>query len=99
MKKRSRWRNWLIGGRSNGNFIDEARRQARQGLPLSVEALEHRALLAAGVAANYAVVNDWQTGFQAQLQLVNQQPTSIAGWQLEFDLARNITSIWDAKIV
>jgi hypothetical protein len=55
--------------------------------------------LAAGVAANFAVVNDWQSGFQAQLQLVNKQPTSIAGWQLEFDLARNITSIWDAKIV
>ena len=82
MKKRSRWRNWLIGGRSDGNLIDEVRRQARQGLPLGVEALEHRALLAAGVTANYAVVNDWQTGFQAQMQLVNQQPTSLAGWQL-----------------
>lgn len=99
MKKRSRWRNWFTGGRRNENLIDEARRLARQGLPLSVEALEHRALLAAGVTANFAVANDWQTGFQAQLQLVNQQSTGLAHWKLEFDLARNITSIWDATIV
>jgi hypothetical protein len=53
----------------------------------------------AGVVANYAVTQDWGSGFQASLSLVNSQPTAVADWRLEFDLAANITSIWDAQVV
>lgn len=45
------------------------------------------------------VTNDWGTGFQAQVQLTNTQTTNVTNWKLEFDYARNITSIWDAQIV
>jgi hypothetical protein len=50
------------------------------------------------VTATYAVTNSWTSGFQAQLTLNNPQTTSVTNWKLEFDLAANITSIWDAQI-
>lgn len=99
MAKKSRWRRWF-GGHEGGRLsFDDAMTRARKGLSIGVEALEARTMLTAGVAANYAVVNDWGSGFQAELKLDNQQSVAVQGWQLEFDMARNITSIWDAKIV
>ncbi|HEX4142939.1 MAG TPA: cellulose binding domain-containing protein [Pirellulales bacterium] len=72
----------------------------RRNWQARIELLEDRSLLtAAGVAATYGVTNDWGSGFQAQIQLANQQATSVQNWQLAFDMARNITSIWDASIV
>ena len=56
-------------------------------------------MLAAGVVASYSLTQDWGSGFQAQIQLTNQQATSVPNWQVQFDFSRNITSIWDAKIV
>ncbi len=97
MAKKPRWRSWFMQRESQLGSWGDAMSLARKGLRL--ETLEDRSMLASGVAANYAVVNDWGTGFQAQLQLANQQATSVANWQLEFDMARNITSIWDARIV
>ena len=64
-----------------------------------IEPLEERRMLTVGVTASYAVSNDWGSGFQAAIQLTNQQATPVANWQLQFDFARNITSIWDATIV
>jgi len=84
----------------------EKKRPARRTAPLErrnwqarIEVLEDRAMLTAAVAATYSVTNDWGSGFQAQIQLANQQSTSVQNWQLAFDMARNITSIWDASIV
>src|SRR5262245_8794519 len=57
-----------------------------------------RDLLTVAVTPVYAVTNDWQSGYQAGLRLESHQATSISSWQLEFDLAANITSIWNAKI-
>ena len=56
-------------------------------------------MLTGGVAASYTLAQDWGTGFQGQIQLTNSQATSVANWQLQFDFARNLTSIWDASIV
>lgn len=64
----------------------------------SIEPLEDRNLLANGVVANYVMTQDWGSGFQAQIQLNNQQSSNINNWTVEFDFAANITSIWDAKI-
>ncbi|HVX61702.1 MAG TPA: cellulose binding domain-containing protein [Pirellulales bacterium] len=99
MAKKLRWRRLFSGYESNRPSFDDAMARARQGLSLGCEALEARELLTANVAADYAVVNDWNSGFQAELSLANQQSTGVQGWQLEFDMARNITSIWNAKIV
>ena len=72
----------------------------RRNWQARIEVLEDRSLLtAAGVAATYSVTNDWGSGFQAQIQLANQQSTSVQNWQLAFNMAANITSIWDAAIV
>ena len=72
---------------------------ARRNRQARIEALEDRSMLTTGVTATYSVTNDWGSGFQAQIQLANQQSTSVQNWQLAFDMARNITSIWDASIV
>ncbi|HEY2760890.1 MAG TPA: cellulose binding domain-containing protein, partial [Pirellulales bacterium] len=63
------------------------------------ESLEPRALLAATVAADYEVTQNWGSGFQAQLTLRNSQSTPVSNWTLEFDYGASITSIWDGKIV
>lgn len=66
--------------------------------PQAFEALEDRSLMAAGVSANFAMTQDWGSGFQAQIELHNDDTANVANWTLEFDYGANITSIWDAKI-
>lgn len=70
----------------------------RSSWSIDVEMLEKRSLLS-GVSVGMTVTNDWGTGFQGQIQLTNTQTTNVTNWKLEFDYARNITSIWDAQIV
>ena len=53
----------------------------------------------ASTAVNYTVSDDWGTGFVAGISIQNNATTTISGWTLEFDLAANITSIWNAVIV
>ena len=65
---------------------------------LELEALEAREV-PAGVVPTYTVTSDWGSGFQADLQLANQQASSVPSWRLEFDLAASISSIWNAQIV
>ena len=93
-----RFWNWLSrfdlpsGGTSHHHFSESYWTSSA----LHLEALETRNVLAAGVLATYAVTENWGSGFQAQIQLTNQQSTSVPNWQLAFDYAANITSIWDA---
>ncbi|ODU00866.1 MAG: hypothetical protein ABS79_02645 [Planctomycetes bacterium SCN 63-9] len=47
----------------------------------------------------YTVSDDWGAGFVAGITITNKTSTAINGWTLEFELAANITSIWNAKIV
>lgn len=67
------------------------------GQRLRLEALEDRCV-PAGVLADYAVTQDWGSGFQGQIKLLNQQTTSVTNWKLEFDYTASISSIWDAKV-
>jgi chitinase len=43
--------------------------------------------------------DDWGAGFVADLVITNNGPTAIAGWTLEFDFDREITNIWNARVV
>ena len=70
----------------------------RSGRP-EAEALEARIVQAGGVSAAFSVTSDWGTGYQAQVQLTNTQTSSVANWQLGFDLNASISSIWDASVV
>jgi hypothetical protein len=65
---------------------------------LEVEFLEDRTV-PAGALADYAVTTDWGSGFQAGIELTNQQAASVVNWRLEFDYTPNITSIWNASII
>ena len=98
MARTSKWQLWF-GGKSKSRSARPSRRKPPAGSRLGIDCLEERRLMTASAATSYSVTNDWGSGFQAQLQVTNQQTTGVANWQLEFDLARNITSIWDAKIV
>lgn len=53
----------------------------------------------AGVRVGFAVRDDWGTGFVADLSITNDRPTAINGWTLEFNFDREITNIWNARIV
>jgi hypothetical protein len=63
-----------------------------------LDGLDSRLLLT-GISASYAVQSVWSTGYQAQLALNNSDLTPVNNWKLDFDLATNITSIWDAQIL
>jgi hypothetical protein len=65
---------------------------------LGLETLEDRVVPAGGVLENYSVTQDWGSGFQAQLQLVNQQ-AAVSNWQVQFNYGAPITSIWNTGIV
>ncbi len=63
---------------------------------LQLEALEDR-MVPSGTA-DFAVVNNWGSGFQAQITVRNPDATPIGAWSVSFDFAANITSLWNAKI-
>jgi len=98
MARTSKWQQWF-GGKAKSRTAGGSRRKPSPGSRLGVDCLEDRRLMTASAATTYSVTNDWNSGFQAQLQVTNQQATGVSNWQLEFDLARNITSNWDARIV
>ncbi len=88
---------WLTAGSTTRtNRKPRKLRRLLQSTPL-FEPLEDRSLLSA-VSAVYSVTNSWNSGFQADLKLVNNQSASVSPWKLEFDLPANITSIWNAKV-
>src|SRR5690606_21918008 len=65
----------------------------------SLEPLEPRILLASTVLADYAVTQDWGSGFEGRIQLTNQQATAVNDWTLEFDYSASIVSMWDGTVV
>jgi Bacterial Ig domain/Cellulose binding domain/Calx-beta domain/Glycosyl hydrolases family 18 len=75
----------------------EPRRGRRRVRPM-YETLEVR-LVPSGVAASFAVTQDWGSGFQATLSLKNNKSTNFDDWAIEFDYGASINSIWDAAIV
>jgi len=46
----------------------------------------------------FTVTSDWGTGYTAQVTLRNTSNAPLDNWQLEFDYAGQITSIWDAAV-
>ncbi len=46
----------------------------------------------------YNVVNDWGTGFSANIGITNKRDTTIEDWSLEFDFDNNISTIWNSNI-
>lgn len=65
---------------------------------LRLEWLEGREMFTVAVTPVYDVTNAWTSGFQAAMRLESHEQANVNAWRLEFDLAANITSIWNAKI-
>lgn len=71
----------------------------RRRVQLTLEAMDPRLVPTTGLSASFAVTGAWNSGYQAEMSLLNAQPKSVADWRLEFDLDSKITSIWNATIV
>lgn len=53
----------------------------------------------ANAVFQFAVSQDWGSGFGADITVTNQSGTKIDQWRLEFDFNHNIDSIWNARII
>ena len=51
-----------------------------------------------GYSFDYAVSNDWKSGFNAGITITNNEEKDLEDWILEFDYDRDITEIWNAAI-
>ena len=50
-------------------------------------------------AINFALIQDWGTGFEGELVLTNESDALLENWTLEFTADFEITSMWNAEIV
>ncbi|HLG96414.1 MAG TPA: cellulose binding domain-containing protein [Bryobacteraceae bacterium] len=55
-------------------------------------------IASADATVTYATTADWQTEFTGQITIVNNGPSAVQNWVLQFDFAPSILSIWDAQI-
>ncbi|WP_308367746.1 MULTISPECIES: cellulose binding domain-containing protein [unclassified Microbulbifer] len=44
------------------------------------------------------IVNDWGSGFQAEVTVTNDGTTTLSNWTAEFDMAVEIGSIWNGEL-
>ena len=70
---------------------------------LVLESLEVRTLLAANALndapnVEFQITEDWNSGHTAELVLTNDESSSYANWQFEFDYDRPITELWNAQV-
>jgi aryl-phospho-beta-D-glucosidase BglC (GH1 family) len=70
---------------------------------LTVEQLEDRLVPSTVTNSHpdvqFSVVNNWGSGMQAQLTVINDQTTPLANWQLQFTSPLAISQMWNAQIV
>jgi aryl-phospho-beta-D-glucosidase BglC (GH1 family) len=62
-----------------------------------LETLEDR-LVPSGPDVNFAVVNDWGSGYQGQITITDNLSTPIDNWSLRFTFDHPITSMWNGAI-
>lgn len=48
---------------------------------------------------DFSLVNDWGSGFTANMSVTNNSNSSLSGWTLEFNAPFQITEVWNAVIV
>ena len=101
--RRDWFSSWFIGlssaggvGRARSAAGGRARERARR--MAGIEVLEGRAVMTA-VVPTYSVTQNWGRGFQGQLQLANKDTVAVPNWTVSFDLAANLTSVWDGALV
>lgn len=50
-------------------------------------------------SVTFSDTSDWGAGFIGSISIADLDPTAINGWTLEFDLASQITNLWNGVIV
>lgn len=75
--------------------VSRALQAGRRPTISAFDRLEERLAFSVG----YATVNDWGSGLEGQLTVVNDTAASLADWQVTFNYGRTINSIWNAQIV
>lgn len=48
---------------------------------------------------DFQITDQWETGYNGELQVKNHSPNSLEGWTLEFDYEGEIYSFWEADII
>jgi len=91
---------FVIGSKASRT---STRRRPGRRTKLHLEQLEDRVVPAISLDTNpdvrFAVENNWGSGFQAQMTIVNHQSSPLVNWNLEFDSPLNISSAWDGQLV
>ena len=54
---------------------------------------------ASSLSAEFNVVSDWGSGFTGDVTVRNDSDASLEGWNVSFDFAGEISSIWNAEIL
>lgn len=49
--------------------------------------------------ASMNIVNDWGSGLQAEVVVVNDESSATSGWTVEFDMPVDIGNLWNGVIV
>jgi chitin-binding protein len=85
----------LIGGAGSPAATAGKPSAPTRGVPAPVPAHP-----AAGCVADYAVVNAWQGGYQAQVTVSNPGHDTLAGWSVTLDLpgGQTITQVWNGRL-
>ena len=51
------------------------------------------------IKLEFQLVNDWGSGYQAEIILTNQGTGTVEGWQLDFVTSDVVSSIWNCKVL
>jgi len=51
------------------------------------------------ISVDFKIANDWGAGLQADVALTNRSSQTIKNWSVEFELPREINTIWNARVV
>ena len=86
-----------ILGKPAENVFKEYSSQLLSGSPDPVDPVDPTP--GSNSAVDFAITNDWGSGYQGQVEITNQESTQLNGWTLEFEFAGQINQIWGAEIV
>jgi len=53
----------------------------------------------AALSANLSVVSDWGSGFTGEVTVRNDSTAALEGWNVSFDFAGDISSVWNGEIL
>lgn len=48
---------------------------------------------------NFNIINNWGSGYEGEIVLVNNSDITIENWQIEFNLPNEFSSIWSVQLV